>query len=984
MDPRANRAVALGTAVAFLPVALTEDKMTRTIGKMTMLALAFSGYASLSMTGCSSRGVDGSAIESNDGTGRASFALVIAPGLSLSTASYSITGPHGFSRSGAVDVSHSATLTVTVGGLPAGVGYHVTLSSTASDGTTSCMGSATFDVAPRTTSVVTVSLDCHEAPANGSVKVNGVTNVCPVADGIGANPGEAIVGSAISLTGSAHDSDAGPSPLAYQWQATGGTLSSATAQNPTFTCGTPGTASITLTVSDGDPLASCADTLTAQVTCTGTVSGVVTSALFVPGSATDPTVQGGYYQGAKVCSDVNDDGTCGTGEPSTTTDASGHFSLFTTSVAPVIADIGTTAVNTANGTSNPTRNVFRTTGAQLAEEGANVVVSPASTEVVRQIEANGTDYATEKANLATRLGVPAASVLADANTVAPAGDKTALLREEVVLAGRFSYAVTKLDRGDLYPDALAVPGGDPELTGPETRSPITFHQAEQAAFAVEGVPRYDHVFIVMLENKSTQAMLGSRFAPKINGYLRAGNSANSYFATGNPSEPNYTALGGADDFGIVDDSQWNCDATGANAVQDLPVPDNTQPGLASSPFAATCTQGKANHNITGKANLFNAITASGMTWRTYNESMNPGQDIRTDSVADPNVSVPDNIYPPGTIGGNATQVGTTGLLLPLPGGLYKTKHHPGMAYQNVRSAPEFRFSNRTLGGGQWDSVLLSSAKYAVPAGYDLDQFGTDLASGGVGTLNFVIPDQCDDMHGITVQGTVPPSTTKITASDCSSISNNQPVATGGNILGRGDNYVDALVKKIQASPLWTNHQKKVAIVLMFDEGNSTTNLNSCCGWKAGKAVLDAPLVPSGGTFVQDNSIAQYDSGNKGHGKSLFVVLNNQPGAPKGIVDDDPYSHFSFVRTLQDMFLLADPVKDASFMNRSKYTEKFIAQNIMNLPEYAGSADTHYDSVRPMNHAYVIPAGYVEKATDDDTQPLQVGPDATQTNIWSIK
>ena len=107
---------------------------------------------------------------------------------------------------------------------------------------------------------------------------------------------------------------------------------------------------------------------------------------------------------------------------------------------------------------------------------------------------------------------------------------------------------------------------------------------------MEGIPRYDHIFIVMLENKATSSIANSAFAPKINAYLKAGNQLTSYFATGNPSEPNYTALGGADDFGIADDSQWNCDATGANAVQDLPVPDKTQPGLASSPFAATCTQ----------------------------------------------------------------------------------------------------------------------------------------------------------------------------------------------------------------------------------------------------------------------------------------------------------------------------------------------------------------------------------------------------------
>ncbi len=35
------------------------------------------------------------------------------------------------------------------------------------------------------------------------------------------------------------------------------------------------------------------------------------------------------------------------------------------------------------------------------------------------------------------------------------------------------------------------------------------------------------------------------------------------------------------------------------------------------------------------------------------------------------------------------------------------------------------------------------------------------------------------------------------------------------------------------------------------------------------------------------------------------MLTNQPDAPKGQSDSDAYSHFSFVRTLQDMFQLAD-------------------------------------------------------------------------------
>ncbi|HEY2901446.1 MAG TPA: PKD domain-containing protein [Polyangia bacterium] len=964
---------------------------------MSMLALALFGYTSVTTLSCNGRGGSngGTAMtQPYDNTGSVAFALQVAPGVTLTQASYSISGPGGFSQTGTINLANSSKIAATIAALPAGKGYHLTLTATATDGTTACIGAADFDVIAHMTTAVTIALDCHEAPRTGSAMVSGTINVCPVADGIGANPAEALVGSTLALTSAAHDTDSGPSPLAYKWSASAGTLSDPAAPNPTFTCTTPGTATVSLTVSDGDTTPGCANTISTQVTCTGAVSGVVQSALFVAGSPAEPIVHAGYYQGAKVCGDANNNGKCDPAEAPVISDSSGHFALLTTNSAPVIADIGTDAVNTANGSPNPSRNVFRVAGAQMSEQAGTVVLSPASTEIMRAIEANGSDYAGEKQTLSARLGVAPDQVLADANGL-PAADQTAVLREEVVLAGRFSYAVTKLDRGDLYPDALAVPGGDPELTGlggvtpatastDETRQPITFAQAEQAAFAVEGIPRYDHIFVIMLENKSSQAILSSAFAPKINALLASGNQAASYYATGNPSEPNYTALGGADDFGITDDAQWNCDATGANAVQDLPVPDKFQPGLGSSPFTTTCTQSVAtNHNIVGKPNLFTAVSAAGMTWRTYSESMNPGQDFRTDSVSDPAVVAVDNVYPPGTLAGNAAAIGDPNLLLPMPAGLYKTKHHPGMAYQSVRSAPEFKYSNRTLGGGQWDAVLMNSKAYAIPTGYDSDQLGTDLASGNIGTLNFVVPDQCDDMHGIGVSGT---SGGKAgTASDCSSVSNNVPVATGGNILARGDNYVDKLVKRIQASPLWQNPAKRMALVIMFDEGNATADLNSCCGWKAGKSVINNPLVRNpDGTFSPDPSNAKYNLGNKGHGKSIYGVLTNQPNAPKGVSDNDVYSHFSFVRTLQDMFLLADPASDVTYMNRSKYTETFIAQNILNLPEFTGSADTHFDSVRPMNHAYVIPATYLQKGTADDIRPLQMGPDSDQINIWSLK
>lgn len=730
-----------------------------------------------------------------------------------------------------------------------------------------------------------------------------------------------------------------------------------------------------------------------------TVSGVLTASAFKPGSSTDPVVAAGYYAGATVCVDSNGNGRCDTGEPAAVTDASGKFSLSLSAASALIADIGTNAKNTATNTNVATREVLRVMLDQVQEQGATVVVSPLSSEVARLVEANHTSYAVEKQNLATRLGVPAASLLGDLNA-ASGTVQTALLNEANALNNRFAYATTKLDRGDKFPDALANPGGDPRLTGmagvttatanvADNRKPITFLQSQQAAFNVEGIPRYDNIFIVMLENKATMSILNSAYAPKINGYLKAGNQLVSYYATGNPSEPNYTALGGADDWGITDDAQWNCDATGANAVQDTPTPDSSQPGLSKSPFAATCTQPAAvNHNIVGRPNLFNAITKAGLTWRTYSESMNPGQDFRTDSVADSNVKASDNVYAPGTLGGNATAVGDATLTLPLPAGLYKTKHHPGMAYQNVRSAPEWKYSNRTMGGGQWDAALKNSLDYTIPAGYDYDQLGSDLASGNVGNLNFLVPDQCDDMHGISVKGTNGGGATG-TASDCSSVANNVSATAVSPIITRGDNYVDYTVKRIQASALWKNPQKRVAIVLMFDEGNATSGFNSCCGWNPLKGSDPAhpvrPLMQNAdGSWTFDPSINNYQVGNRGHGESIFGILTNQADAPKGVSDSDAYSHFSFVRTLQDMFQLADPTDDATYMNRSKYTEAFIAANIMNLPDYAGSADTHFDSVRPINHAFVIPASYTQKQSGDVSTTAQVGADTNQVNVWSLK
>jgi hypothetical protein len=725
-------------------------------------------------------------------------------------------------------------------------------------------------------------------------------------------------------------------------------------------------------------------------------SGVVAAAGFMPGSTTgNPTLKAGYYAGATVCVDVNGNGKCDTSEASTTTDSTGHFTLQSAASGSLIADVSTKAINTATGAAAPSHLILRASAAQVADQGAtNVVISPMSSEVQRLVEANGTVYATEKSNLVNRLStpvlgaasvsVPAADVLSDVNKLS-GPEQQAVLFEDNQLANRYTYATTKLDRGDLYPDNLAVPGGDPSLAGvagvsaativkpTQTQAPITFAQAQQAAFNVEGIPRYDNVFIIMLENHSvapvtgTPGILGATQAPNINAFLSANNQFTTYYSTGNPSEPNYTALGGGDDWGIVDDNWWGCAAsatptdvafTGGKASDGQPLVATTAlppqdsshlSGFGSSSCNVTAS---ANHNITAPS-IFNLISQAGLTWRSYSESMNPGQDPRADSIADAAIS--DTSTGPGTAGGP----------FKVPGALYKTKHHPGMAYQQTRSLPEFFADNRTIFGTQYSAADWSKATaYPVPAGFNTDQFSTDLASGDVGNLNFIMPDQCDDMHG--------------TGSDPSCLSGSE------NIVQRGDDYVRQVVAKIQASPLWSNKQRKVAIVVMFDEGEGSST--SCCGWNPVTSnVGQQPLTFANGKFTQTTTTA-YSAGNHGHGNSIFGVATNQAN-PK-VIDSDEYSHFALVRTLQDMFQVADPAQPQTYLARAKYTESFIASNIVNLPELAASADTHFDSVRPMNHAYITPAGYTQKLNPVDVTGTSLasrapGPDATQTNVWAL-
>jgi hypothetical protein len=191
-------------------------------------------------------------------------------GLDIQTVSYVITGPGAFAKSGNIDVSGATKISALIGGLPAGSGFAIVLSTTLTDPAATCSGSAGFDVTAGATTSVPLTIDCHLPHDTGGVAIDAGINICPVLDDLSATPGEVSVGSAITLGAVAHDSDAGPSPISYQWSTSAGSLVSA-GPGATLTCTAPGP--ITVTVSASDGTADCADSQQVSVSCSGGGAG---------------------------------------------------------------------------------------------------------------------------------------------------------------------------------------------------------------------------------------------------------------------------------------------------------------------------------------------------------------------------------------------------------------------------------------------------------------------------------------------------------------------------------------------------------------------------------------------------------------------------------------------------------------------------------------------------------------------------------------
>jgi hypothetical protein len=216
-------------------------------------------------------------------------------------------------------------------------------------------------------------------------------------------------------------------------------------------------------------------------------------------------------------------------------------------------------------------------------------------------------------------------------------------------------------------------------------------------------------------------------------------------------------------------------------------------------------------HTTHARHLGDQLTAAGLSWKGYYEDL-PAPGSGAVFAGDP-AGGPDG----------------AGLQL------YASKHSGFMTFASVQDAPDR--AQRLVG---------------------FDQLDRDLASGRLPNFALIIPNQCNEMHGLPAGPGVP--------ADCQSHNT-------AALIRRGDARTGEIVRRLQATSAWKGREN-MAIVITFDEGAGGVR-DGCCGV--------TPNAPS----------------NFGGGHIPTIVITNH--GPRGMRDATPYNHYSLLRTVEDAF-----------------------------------------------------------------------------------
>jgi hypothetical protein len=215
--------------------------------------------------------------------------------------------------------------------------------------------------------------------------------------------------------------------------------------------------------------------------------------------------------------------------------------------------------------------------------------------------------------------------------------------------------------------------------------PPSPHAVVDAAKRSRDMPRYDHIFVIVIENKGfDQIAQHPDWAPTLDKLASEYGQATQFYGEVHPSEGNYVAMLGGDTFGIHDDDAYFC-----------------KPRM-QNPFCKRSDEpGYADHSLSARS-LMDQLQARGLSWKVYMQDI-PGAGSLIPAW-------PTRDYP----------------VQGLPHELYAAKHNGFVNFDNVHQAPLPWRMQHIVGFNQLDK---------------------DLAAGDMPNYAHIIPNQCNEMHG---------------------------------------------------------------------------------------------------------------------------------------------------------------------------------------------------------------------------------------------
>src|SRR5215469_7128522 len=173
----------------------------------------------------------------------------------------------------------------------------------------------------------------------------------------------------------------------------------------------------------------------------------------------------------------------------------------------------------------------------------------------------------------------------------------------------------------------------------------------------------------------------------------------------------------------------------------------------------------------------------------------------------------------------------------------------------------------------------------------LQQLSDDLAAGAVPNFSYIIPDECDDMHG------APPWCVDSNASG---------TVQQNFLIARGDKFVGSVVNQITSSSAWRSGNN--AIVVTFDEGN----------------------------FAKS--------------QIYTAVITNH--GPRGLTDKTSYNHYSLLASLQQTFGVGCLLNSCTATSMAKL---FAITGATDTPTLPAPFDfpTSADQISPQGDAWAV-------------------------------